>query len=86
MSILNNLRFINAKATSGAVEEWVVSKSLLPFIVNEPVAFTLNLYGETIAILSVSFLYSVLILFGWFWNEDSSNKTIMSLWVTLCFF
>lgn len=61
---MDNLRFINAKATSGAVEEFVVNKSLSPLIVNEPVAFTLNLYGETIAIFFVPFLYSVLILLG----------------------
>jgi len=62
--MLDNRRFINAKATSGAVEDCVVYKSLFPLIVNEPVAFTLNLYGETIAIFFVFFLYNVLILFG----------------------
>jgi len=61
---LDNLRFINANATSEAVEEGVVYKSLFPLIVNDPVAFTLNLYGETIAIFFVPFLYRVLILFG----------------------
>lgn len=55
---------MNAKAIYGPVEECVVVKLELPFMVNDPVALILNLYGETICIFLVPFFDSVLIVFG----------------------
>lgn len=69
---------MNAKAISGPVDECVVVKLDSPFMVNNPVALILNLYGETICIFLVPFLDSVLIVFGRFWNDDSSNNTMIS--------
>ena len=69
---------MNAKAISGPVDECVVVKLELPFMVNDPVAFILNLQGETICIFFFPFFDNVLIVFGRFWNDDSSNNTIIS--------
>ena len=69
---------MKAKAISGPVDECVVVKLELPFMVNDPVALILNLYGETICIFFFPFFDKVLIVFGRFWNDDSSKNTIIS--------
>lgn len=48
----------NAIAISGAVEEFVIVMVEFPFIVNDPVAFILNLYGFTICVCFVPRLYN----------------------------
>ena len=48
----------SAIAISGAVEEFVIVMVEFPFIVNDPVALILNLYGFTVCVCFVPFLYN----------------------------
>ena len=48
----------NAIAISGAVEEFVIVIVEFPFIVNDPVALILNLYGFTICLCFFPFLHN----------------------------
>lgn len=54
------LRLINAIATSGAVDEFVIVIEELPLIAKDPVAFILILYGFIFCICFVPFLYRLL--------------------------
>lgn len=49
----------SAIAISGAVDEFVIVMVEFPFIVNDPVALILNLYGFTVCVCLVPFLYNV---------------------------
>lgn len=55
LAILNSR---SAIAISGAVEEFVIVMVEFPFIVNDPVALILNLYGFTVCVCFVPFLYN----------------------------
>lgn len=48
----------NAIAISGAVDEFVIVIVEFPFMVNDPVAFILNLYGFTFCVCFVPLLYN----------------------------
>ena len=48
----------SAIAISGAVEEFVIVMVEFPFIVNDPVALILNLYGFTVCVCFVPCLYN----------------------------
>jgi len=48
----------SAIAISGAVEEFVIVMVEFPFIVNNPVGLILNLYGFTVCVYFVPFLYN----------------------------
>lgn len=49
----------SAIAIFGAVDEFVIVMVEFPFIVNDPVALILNLYGFTVCVCLVPFLYNV---------------------------
>jgi hypothetical protein len=55
LAILNSR---SAIAISGAVEEFVIVMVEFPFIVNDPVALILNLYGFIVCVCFVPFLYN----------------------------
>lgn len=69
-----HLSSISAIAISGAVDEFVIVIVEFSFIVNDPVALILNLYGFTICVCFVPLLYSDFCVYGSFWNDTSSNK------------
>ncbi len=48
----------SAIAISGAVDEFVIVMVEFPFIVSDPMALILNLYGFTVCVCLVPFLYS----------------------------
>jgi hypothetical protein len=48
----------SAIAISGAVDEFVIVMVEFPFIVNDPVALILNLYGFTVCVCFVPCLYN----------------------------
>jgi len=50
---------INAIAISGDVDEFVIVIDEFPFIVSDPVALILNLYGLTFCVCFVPCLYNV---------------------------
>lgn len=73
-----NLSSMSAIATSGAVDEFVRVRDEFPFIVNDPIVFVFILYGFIFCRFFVPFLYSVLLVYGAFMNDASSNSTMMS--------
>ena len=56
--VLTILNSRSAIAISGAVEEFVIVMVEFPFIVNDPVALILNLYGFIVCVCFVPFLYN----------------------------
>ena len=56
--VFAHLSSSSAIAISGAVEEFVIVMVEFPFIVNDPVALILNLYGFTTCVCFVPFLYN----------------------------
>lgn len=61
-SVLSNLCLIKAIAISGAVEDFVVIKLLLPLMVIVPKTFTLILFAFTWEVCFFPFLLKVLIV------------------------
>ena len=84
--VFAHLSSSSAITISGAVDEFIIVMVEFPFIVNDPVALILNLYGFTICVCFVPLLYSDFCVYGSFWNDASSNKTIISFVVILCSF
>ena len=61
VSLLFVFAILNSKsaiAISGAVDEFVIVMVEFPFIVNDPVALILNLYGFTVCVFFVPCLYN----------------------------
>ena len=56
--VFEHLSSSSAIAISGAVEEFVIVMVEFPFIVNDPVALILNLYGFIICVCLVPCLYN----------------------------
>ena len=81
-----NISSMSAIATSGAVDEFVRVKDEFPFIVNDLIVFVFILYRFIFCRFFVPFLYNVLLVYGAFINDASSNNTMMySDFILICF-